>query len=126
MSPARKRVLIVEDEFLIAILIEDMLVELGHELAGSAQGLDTALALVRGARFDLALLDLQIGGTTTQAVADILMARGIPFAFVTGLGRAEIKPAYAGVPILQKPFRVEDLAAMIDRLASDGATAPDR
>jgi CheY-like chemotaxis protein len=126
MSAARHRVLVVEDDFLIADLIADMLTELGHVLAGSADRLDAALALARGGHFDLGLLDLRVGGASTYAVADALIARGVPFAFVTGSRQADIAPAYAGIPLLQKPFRAENLAAMITRLTSDGTTEPRR
>ena len=120
MSDASRRVLVVEDEVLIAMLIEDMLVDLGHEVAGTAHHYDAAVALARGEGFDIALLDLRVDGTTTYAVADILIARGIPFAFVTGRDKRDIAPAYAGVPVLQKPFHAEDLAAIVVRLAGTG------
>src|SRR5579872_177296 len=120
MSDAPRRVLVVEDEILIAMLIEDMLVDFGHELAGAAHDYDAAVALARGEDFDLALLDLRVDGMTTYAVADILIARGIPFAFVTGRDKRDIAPAYAGVPVLQKPFHAEDLAVIVARLASTG------
>jgi DNA-binding response OmpR family regulator len=126
MSAAPQHVLLVEDDFLIADLIEDMLAELGYDLTGSAQRLDAALALARSEPFQFGLLDLQVGGATTYAVADILMARGIPFAFVTGRSAADIAPPYAGLPVLQKPFRFEDLAATIARLASVGPSDPGR
>jgi CheY-like chemotaxis protein len=125
MSASPRRILVVEDDFLIAQLIEDMLAELGHVLAGSAQGLDVALQMARRGDFDLALVDLQIGGAKTHAVADILIAQGIPFAFATGHAYAEAAPGHPGIPILQKPFSVRDLAAMIERLAPDGGSKRD-
>jgi len=125
MSDAPRRVLVVKDEVLINMLIEDMLVDLGHEVEGAAHHYDAALALARGEGFDLALLDLQVDGMTTYAVADILIARGIPFAFVTGRDKGGIAPAYAGVPVLQKPFHAEDLAAIVARLAGKGTSEPE-
>jgi CheY-like chemotaxis protein len=124
MSITRKRVLVIEDEFLVATLIEDMLGDLGYEVAGSAQRLDTALALARSERFDLCLLDLQLGRIRTHAVVDVLITRRIPFAFVTGHDRDEAERAYRGVPVLQKPFRLQDLAATIDRLLAGGPAEP--
>ena len=116
MPVARQRILLVEDDFLIAALVEDMLADLGHEVTAMAERLDAAVALAQNGCFDLALLDLRIGAVLGYPVADVLIARRIPFAFVTGQGVGGVDPAYASAPILQKPFRLEDLAAMIGRL----------
>jgi CheY-like chemotaxis protein len=116
MTAARCRVLLIEDEFLVGMLIGDMLADLGHELAARADCLDDALELARSAAFDLGLLDLTLRGITTYRVADLLKERGLPFAFVTGRHAVEIDPGYADVPALQKPFRLDDLAATIAQL----------
>jgi CheY-like chemotaxis protein len=117
----RRRVLLVEDDFLIAALIGDMLAELGHELGETADRLDDAMALAQSGAFDLGLLDLTLRGATTYRVADLLSARAIPFAFVTGHGAGEIDTAYAHHPVLHKPFRRHDLAAVIARLLPGAA-----
>jgi CheY-like chemotaxis protein len=113
MAVGRFRVLLVEDEFLVAELIEDMLASLDCELTATADRLAAAMAAARTGHFDLALLDLALGGVATYPVAELLRGRDIPFAFVTGRDRHEVDPAYANTPVLQKPFRLGDLAATI-------------
>jgi CheY-like chemotaxis protein len=81
-----RRVLLVEDEAMIAMLIEDMLEDLGHSLAAVATRLEEALALARSEALDLAILDLSLGGTLTYPVADVLRERRVPFIFATGYG----------------------------------------
>ena len=94
---------------LVAMNIEDMLLELGHEVAGLAGRLDAALALAREAEFDLAMLDVNLAGETSFPVAEILAERGIPFLFATGYGIKGIAEEYRSYPVLQKPFRTRDL-----------------
>lgn len=120
------RVLLVEDEFLIATLVEDMLAEFGHTLAATAGDLEAALELARGGSFDVALLDLTLRGVASYPVAELLRARWIPFAFMTGRDSGDIDPGYAAVPILQKPFRRDDLAATIAALLSQGRGPEER
>ena len=120
MAERACRVLLVEDEYLVAILVEDMLGDLGHVLAASAGRLEEALALLETAAFDVALLDLALGGAASYPVAHRLAARGIPFAFVTGRLSDDIDPAYAAAPVLQKPFGRRDLAAIIGKLLQSG------
>jgi DNA-binding response OmpR family regulator len=118
MTGSRPRVLVVEDEVLIALLLEDMLVALECEVADSVGNLDGALAAVRNGSFDLALVDLNLGGKSAHPVADALMARRVPFAFVSGYGSAGLDPAYAEIPVLEKPFHQQDLKAIITRILS--------
>jgi CheY-like chemotaxis protein len=113
MSAEPRQVLLVEDEFLVGMLVADMLADLGCALAASADRLDEALVLARNGAFDFALLDLRLRGVATYPVADVLKERRIPFAFVTGHRTLDIDPAYADIPTLQKPFRLQDLAAAI-------------
>ena len=112
-SPAlpdrRLRVLIVEDEMLVAMNIEDMLLDLGHEVAGLAGRLDAAIALASEAEFDLAMLDVNLAGEASFPVARILADRGIPFLFATGYGIKGVAEEYRSYPVLQKPFRAHDL-----------------
>ena len=119
MIGARRRVLLVEDEMLVALLLEDMLLELGCEVADAPGSLEEALSASRSGAFDLALLDLKLGGELTYPVADILKIRQIPFVFVTGYGSAALDRAYAEIPVLEKPFHREDLRTTIARLLSD-------
>lgn len=119
MTAERRRVLLVEDEVLITLLLQDMLLDLECEVADAPASLDEALSAARTGTFDLALVDLDLRGKLTYPVADLLKARQIPFIFVTGYGPAALAPAYAGTPVLEKPFHREDLAAIIARVLAD-------
>jgi DNA-binding response OmpR family regulator len=116
---SRVRVFLVEDEVLITLLLEDMLVALGHEVAVGAGNLDEAIAAAKIRDFNVALVDLNLGGKLTYPVVDILKARGTPFAFVTGYGSGSILMDYSEAPVLEKPFRQEHLDAVIAQLLAD-------
>jgi CheY-like chemotaxis protein len=107
------RILIVEDEMFISMLLEDLLTELGYRPAGPVVRLDEALAAARSEAIDAALLDVNLNGKETYAVADILAGRGIPFVFATGYGAGGIPERYRHRPILAKPFRRDDLARVL-------------
>jgi DNA-binding response OmpR family regulator len=111
------RILIVEDEMLVAMNIEDMLTELGHEVVGIAGRLGPALALAREGDFDVAMLDVNLAGDRSFPVADLLDERSIPYLFATGYGLDGIEERYRDRPVLQKPFRAAELLAAIDALA---------
>ena len=98
------RVLVVEDEGPIAMMIEDMLAEMGCVVAGTAASVRDALAAVAAGGFDFALLDLNLAGVSAEGVAEALVAAGVPFAFVSGYGQAGISPHLRGWPVIQKPF----------------------
>ena len=108
-----RRVLIVEDEVMVAMLIEDMLTDLGCVVAGSATTLEDAMRLATVAAFDCALLDVNLRGQPIFPLVDLLRARGVPFAFATGYGDAELRSADRAAPILSKPFREDDLARVL-------------
>jgi CheY-like chemotaxis protein len=108
------KVLVVEDEMLVAMLVESMLVELGHSVIGPVGWLDKAVPLAEREELDFAVLDLNINGGKAYPVAAALEGRGIPFIFATGYGRAGLAAPYEDHPTLQKPFRVEDLRAAIE------------
>jgi CheY-like chemotaxis protein len=107
--PAPRRILIIEDEVLIGMLLEDMLGDLGYEVAGTAARIEDALALARDARADAAILDINLNGAEVYPVADILAGRGIPFVFATGYGESGVPASYQQHPTMQKPFRQETL-----------------
>jgi two-component system, chemotaxis family, sensor kinase Cph1 len=116
VSPAR--VLLVENDFLIAETVADQLAELGYALVGPAYSLAEARRLAASEFIDAALLDWRLDGVTSDAVADILLERHIPFTFLTGY--TEIADGrYRNVPLLKKPFLTEALsnavAAMLRR-----------
>jgi CheY-like chemotaxis protein len=100
------RVLVVEDETLVAMLLEDMVADLGGKVAGSASRLDGALALANdpSLELDLAVLDVNLAGQDAFPVAAALQRRGVPFAFSTGYGSAGLPEAWRGRPTLPKPF----------------------
>ena len=112
------RVLIVEDESLLLMLLEDLLPDMGYEVAGSAATVDEALASLEHLQVDLALVDVNLGGTESFPVADALAARGIPFLFTTGYGALGLPERYAQASVLQKPFRRQDLDAALLRLGA--------
>ncbi len=111
----RLRVLIVEDESLVAMLVEDMLMDLGHEIVSIAGRLDDAVANAREADIDLAVVDLNLNGQRTDAVAEVLHERGVPFVFATGYGSAGVIQDWKQTPVLQKPFQPRELERAIDR-----------
>jgi CheY-like chemotaxis protein len=105
-----KRVLVVEDELMIRMLLQDMLDDLGHTLAGEAGHIDEALALAKQAEFDIAILDVNLAGQPILPVVEVLVARGLPFVFATGYGQRGVPEPYRKIPTLQKPFQAEALA----------------
>lgn len=95
------------------MMLEDMLIELGHEVAATAGRLDRALKLVAEISFDLAIVDVNLNGEVTYPLATLLKDRGIPFVFSTGYGTSGIKEEWRGVPLIQKPFETRVLADAI-------------
>jgi CheY-like chemotaxis protein len=116
MAAQKSKFLLVEDEALILLNVKSMLSDLGWEVAGTAANIDVALSLARSGFFDAAIIDINLDGSMTYPVADILRERAIPFAFTTGYGRMAIDQAYAEVPILHKPFTPDELGALVARL----------
>ena len=103
------RILVVEDEYLIRMLLEDMLADLGHKVAAAVGTIAEAKDLATTGEFDCAVLDVNVSGQEVYPVADILAKRGMPFVFVTGYGESSLPEAYRGRPALQKPFQAERL-----------------
>ena len=103
------RVLVVEDEAAISLLLEDMLLDFGCEVIGPAARLSAALDAVQRESIDLAILDVNVAGEPIYPVAEALVQRRIPFVFSTGYGSAGIKDAFRDRPVLQKPFAQHDL-----------------
>jgi CheY-like chemotaxis protein len=114
---AGKRVLVVEDESMIRLLLDGMLSELGYTMAAEAGRLDEALTIARQGEFDLAILDVNLNGHPITPVAEVLIGRGVPFVFASGYGRRGIPDAYERVPLLQKPFHSDALARVLATLA---------
>jgi CheY-like chemotaxis protein len=111
---AGRRVLIVEDELMIRMLLEGMLTDLGHTVAAEAGTIEEALKLAKDAEFDVAVLDVNLNSRPITPVAELLVERGVPFVFASGYGQRGVPEAYRNSPTLQKPFQVEALAQAID------------
>ena len=109
----RLRVLVVEDEILVAMLIEDMLADLGFEVLGPAMRLDAALKMALDESFDVAVLDVNLANEQSFPVAQLLQERGIPFLFATGYGLRGLDERFKEVTTLQKPFEPDQLANAI-------------
>jgi DNA-binding response OmpR family regulator len=112
------RVLVVEDEFLVATLIEDMLVAAGCVVAGPIPRLSEALDAADRGTFDAAVLDVNLGGDRVYPVADALSRRNVPFVFVTGYSTGVLPCEYAERPRLSKPFTMADLLHQLSSLVA--------
>lgn len=115
------RVLVVEDQFMIAALIEDVLVTAGCLVTGPIPRLSEALDAVGSGTFDAAVLDVNLGGDRVYPVADALSRRNVPFVFVTGYSAGALPPEYAKCPRLCKPFKMADLLEQLSRLIAPPA-----
>jgi CheY-like chemotaxis protein len=113
---AGRNILLVEDEVLVAILLEDMLGELGCARVVSASTVTDALAQLSGFRPDAAMLDVNLAGEMVYPVAERLAAENIPFVFTTGYGARGVADAWAGRPVLQKPYSMDALSAQLQQL----------
>jgi CheY-like chemotaxis protein len=112
---AKPRVLIVEDEVVVALFLEDVLDEFGYRVAGVVTQLDDAMA--RDVDYDIAVLDVHINGRSVFDFADVLVARGIPFVFATGYGERGIPERHRSSPVLQKPFQPDELKRILEEIS---------
>lgn len=110
------RVFIVEDEFMLVMLLEDLLPTLGYSVAGSARSVEQALTDLQANEIDLAVVDVNLAGTESFPVADALRERGIPFLFTTGYGQQGMPARFADTPVLAKPYRRHDIQAALAQL----------
>ena len=111
-SPAGRRVLLVEDEALVAMMIQECLTESGHSVIGPISRASDALQAAKEIDYDAAILDINLGDGMAYPVADILAARGIPFVFVTGYEADTVDDRFSHVPILQKPIERQMLEGL--------------
>jgi CheY-like chemotaxis protein len=116
---AGKRVLIVEDEAFVALLIEDTLIEFGCIPVGPYSSVAKVLEAVGSKPFDLALLDVILNGEEVYPVAYELAVRDIPFLFLSDYGDIPLPPGLSGRRICAKPFKVNDLAVMLSAVMLD-------
>jgi CheY-like chemotaxis protein len=119
-----KRILVVEDEVLIAVMVSDMLAGLGATVVGPATTIQAGLALAGSESFDAAVLDINVRGERIDPIADLLVARGIPMLFATGYGVAAIAERQ-GASVIDKPYTQEKLASALARaMAMPKAVGP--
>lgn len=111
-----KRILVVEDEPILAMCVEDMLSDLGCIVVGPALSAKHAKRLASGMKFDAALLDINMGDGATFEIAQMLIASSVPFCFATGYGPAGVPEELQGRPVLPKPFTGQSLEAALQRL----------
>ena len=122
---SNRKVLVVEDEMMIAMLIEDMLDTFGCKLVGPATSVPRALELIGKEKVDVAVLDLNLDGK--DYATDALRQKNVPFIFATGYGSTGMRPEYANRPVLQKPFQAKNLEiALAEALAASNVVAGDR
>ena len=107
-------VFLVEDEALIRMMIAGMIEELGHTVVAEAGNIDDALKLAQTADFEIAVLDINVGGDRIEPVADIISDRCLPFVFASGYGAAGMPEKFRDRTVLQKPFLMERLGEAIE------------
>ena len=111
-----RRVLLVEDEVIVAWLLEDMLSDLGCSVVGPAASVKQALVMIDAGGIDVAMLDVNLNGEMSYPIADALAARSVPFVFSTGYHKDRLLERYRTFPALQKPFHASELAAILAKL----------
>ena len=114
---AARRILVVEDEFLIALDIAGVLEQAGLHVIGPHGTIADALEAIEGEEVHGALLDANLAGESAGSIADALKARGIPFAFVSGYGRDQLPAQHRGAALIKKPFLGKDLLAVVGAFA---------
>ncbi len=117
-AQTRRKILVVEDEMLIGMLLEDMLADLGHDVVAVVPRVNEALAAVQREAFDLAILDVHLNGQAVFPVAESLIEKGVPFVFATGYGERGLPEKYRDRPVLQKPFAKDDLEKVLNAMVA--------
>ena len=118
--PARRKVLLVEDSPLIAMSLETLFEDMDWEMQGPATRLEEALKLAETTDADIALLDVNLDGELSWAVADVLKARGVPFVFATGYDGASMLPdAHCDARLVSKPFQITELEVLLREMVGE-------
>jgi len=120
MPGTGRKILVVEDEALVAMLVEDALLDAGFQVIGPASTVAEALRLLDSGRPDAVVLDLNLAGETSTPVADVLAARGVPYVIATGYGAAGLPEGHKNAMVLAKPYDPAELTAMLMTLAVPG------
>ena len=118
-----RRVLVVEDEMIVAWLLQDMLADLGCAVVGPAARVAQALAMIEAEAIDAAVLDVNLNGQKSYPVADALAARGVPFVFSTGYETESLPNDYQSLRLLQKPFKRSELGDTLAQLLTPESRA---
>lgn len=113
------RILIVEDEPIVALSLEDDLIEAGFQIAGVTGKLNKALALIESGACDLAIVDANLAGESASPVAAALVARGLPFIVTSGYSFEQLQGVFSGAVFVQKPCRLEMLLRTLNTLLLD-------
>ena len=108
-----KRILIVEDEFLVAMHLGDLLTEMGHQVVGTCSRVQELMELIRGGNIDFAVLDINLAGARSFPVADLLRQCGISFVFASGYGIEGLVDGYRDEAILRKPYEIDEVRRVI-------------
>ena len=114
-----KRILVVEDEPLIAMVLEDILIEFGSQVVGPAKSVDSALDLAREEAIDAAVLDLNLAGRKSYPVAEELQRRDVPYLFATGYGGDDLAPEQSGAVTVAKPYKSSEIGEALLKLLRD-------
>ena len=117
------RVLVVEDQFFIALELEAMIRDLGGTVAGPAAHLDSARTLVRQEKINCAILDVKLDGNTSLPLADELIASGVPVILVSGYDSNQLPNRFADTPKLLKPISVAELTRVLEHIFQQGASS---
>jgi two-component sensor histidine kinase/DNA-binding response OmpR family regulator len=125
-SGAASLVLLVEDEPLVAMMLADMLSELGHMVDGPYSRLKDAMGAARNGDIQAGILDVNLGGESIYSLAEVLNSRGVPFVFVTGYSAESIDRRFAHIPVLQKPIERQKLQAILAGMSQPLETQPAR
>ena len=112
--------LVVDDEVLVAMLITDMLEDLGHQVVGPAHELEEGLKLANAGAFDCAILDISLNGRSSAPIAEVLTAKKIPFMFASGYPPNPDEIGFHGVPLLQKPFNMKQVEETLEQAVLRG------
>jgi DNA-binding response OmpR family regulator len=113
-----RRVLVVEDEALVAMLVEDALIDAGFAVIGPAATVEEAMNFLAAERPDAVVLDLNLAGETSTPVADALASRGIPYVIATGYGASGLPAGHQHAMVLAKPYDPSELTAMLGRICA--------
>ncbi len=121
-----RKILIVEDEIIILMMMEGMLEDMGCEAIATAHTNDSAIALIQTQFFDAAFLDMNLNGNSSSDVADMLVEYHVPFAYSTGNSIHDNRDGFCNRPVLRKPFGDEEFNRVLSALLHDGAMQPKR